>query len=115
MKVLVTGSAGFIGYHLCRKLITQNISLVGIDNLNDYYDINLKKSRNESLYSLSSSTQSQYIFEEGDISNNNFIKEIFSKYKPKYVVNLAAQAEILYPVLPDAPVIAIFMIKKLIK
>ena len=96
MKVLVTGSAGFIGYHLCRKLITQNISLVGIDNLNDYYDVNLKKSRNESLYSLSSSTQSQYIFEEGDISNNNFIKEIFSKYKPKYVVNLAAQAGVRY-------------------
>ena len=96
MKVLVTGSAGFIGYHLCRKLITQNISLVGIDNLNHYYDVNLKKSRNESLYSLSSSTQSQYIFEEGDISNNNFIKEIFSKYKPKYVVNLAAQAGVRY-------------------
>ena len=52
-KILVTGSAGFIGYHLCNRLIKENFKVIGIDNLNDYYDVSLKKSRNKILKKLS--------------------------------------------------------------
>ena len=52
-KILVTGSAGFIGYHLCNRLIKENFEVIGLDNLNDYYDVSLKKSRNKILKKLS--------------------------------------------------------------
>ena len=52
-KILVTGSAGFIGYHLCNRLIKENFEVIGLDNLNDYYDVSLKESRNQILKELS--------------------------------------------------------------
>ena len=52
-KILVTGSAGFIGYHLCNRLIKENFEVIGLDNLNDYYDVSLKKSRNKIIKKLS--------------------------------------------------------------
>ena len=58
-KILVTGSAGFIGYHLCNRLIKENFEVIGLDNLNDYYDVSLKESRNQILkeYNYEESTK----------------------------------------------------------
>ncbi len=98
MKVLVTGSAGFIGFHLCKLLMGKGIDVIAIDNLNSYYDINLKKERNKQLNKISQITSSDYIFLKGDIADNEFIKATFSKFNPEYVVNLAAQAGVRYSI-----------------
>ena len=98
MKILVTGSAGFIGFHICQLLINENFSLIGIDNLNDYYDVNLKKARLKELEKLSNTKSNKYKFLKGDISNKEFVEQVFEKYKPEYVVNLAAQAGVRYSI-----------------
>jgi UDP-glucuronate 4-epimerase len=94
MKILVTGSAGFIGYHLCLKLLeNKNFKIYGLDNLNDYYDVNLKKNRNKKLKKFIN-----YKFKKIDISNSkslfNYIKDI----KIDIIVNLAAQAGVRYSI-----------------
>ena len=95
--ILITGSAGFIGYHLSKKLIEIGSNIVGIDNLNTYYDINLK---NQRLYNLKefSSRKKNFVadFIKVDLINKNLIDEIFNKYKPDIVVHLAAQAGVRY-------------------
>ena len=98
MEILVTGSAGFIGFSLCKKLLGKGISVVGIDNLNSYYDVKLKEERNNELKKISSISIGKYEFFEGDIADNSFIKHIFKKFKIKYVVNLAAQAGVRYSI-----------------
>jgi len=90
-KVLVTGAAGFIGFHLTQKLIGLGYNVVGLDNLNDYYDVNLKKSRLAILQKLSG-----FSFEAGDLSDESFINQLFKKNQFPYVVNLAAQAGVRY-------------------
>ena len=98
--ILVTGSAGFIGSNLCKVLLDQfpNIKIIGIDNLNDYYDVSLKEYRNENLQKYPN-----YSFIKGDISNKELINSIFFEYKPNVVVNLAAQAGVRYSITnPDA-------------
>lgn len=85
-RILITGSAGFIGFHLCKKLVKEN-QVIGIDNLNDYYDVKLKKLRNSIL-----KKESNYIFYKKNIDNLNSLKDIFKKHKPNVVINLAAQA-----------------------
>ncbi|MFA7133215.1 MAG: GDP-mannose 4,6-dehydratase [Bacteroidales bacterium] len=94
-SILITGVAGFIGYFLTKKLFQKNSDLiiVGIDNLNDYYDTSLKKSRLKQLL-----TYSNFIFVEGDISNKETIQNLFNKYSFTYVVNLAAQAGVRYSI-----------------
>jgi UDP-glucuronate 4-epimerase len=87
INYLVTGSAGFIGFHLCLKLLKKNVSVIGIDNINDYYDIKLKKNRSKILKKFKNFT-----FLKIDITNNILLNKAFEKYKPKYVINLAAQA-----------------------
>ena len=98
MEVLVTGSAGFIGFHLCKKLLEKGINIIGLDNLNSYYDINLKLARNEQLKVLSEELGYKYIFFKGNIEDNQFIQNIFLKFNPQYVVNLAAQAGVRYSI-----------------
>tara|TARA_Y100001978_G_scaffold202895_1_gene225603 strand:+ start:1360 stop:2379 length:1020 start_codon:yes stop_codon:yes gene_type:complete len=90
--ILITGGAGFIGFHLIKRLIKENINVVAVDNLNSYYSIDLKKSRLEELKKLNG----QFNFYYGDIEDNLFLKKIFKNYEPKFVVNLAAQAGVRY-------------------
>lgn len=94
MKVLVTGAAGFIGSFLCKKLLeTTNDEIVGLDNLNDYYDVPLKEARLDMLKAYNNFT-----FIKGDISDKPFIDQLFDKYKFDIVVNLAAQAGVRYSI-----------------
>ena len=91
---LVTGSAGFIGFHLCKILLTQGHKVIGFDNLNDYYDPSLKKHRLDNL--LDNDKGKNFLFFEGDLLDKSFIKKIFMDHKPNLVVNLAAQAGVRY-------------------
>ena len=90
-KILVTGAAGFIGFHLSKKLCENDFSVVGLDNLNDYYDINLKKDRLNILNS-----KSNFKFVKTDLVDKESIKNLFESEKFNYVVNLAAQAGVRY-------------------
>jgi len=94
-KILVTGSCGFIGFHLCKRLLSEGFIVVGIDNMNDYYDVSLKESRLSILNQISSS---DFIFHNEDISNKESIFKIFKKNKFDYVINLAAQAGVRYSI-----------------
>ena len=96
MSLLVTGSAGFIGFHLCERLIKEGKSVIGIDNLNNYYDVSLKEARLLKLKKLAGKDNYKYKFFKGDLNDLKFLEDIFSKYNPKIVVNLAAQAGVRY-------------------
>jgi UDP-glucuronate 4-epimerase len=89
--ILITGAAGFIGYHLTQKVVKLGYSVTGIDNLNDYYDVSLKRSRLRIL----KSTQN-FQFQEIELSNNKAIKNLFSENRFSCVINLAAQAGVRY-------------------
>src|SRR5258706_5122174 len=91
--VLVTGSAGFIGFHLSQRLLTQNYHVVGLDNLNDYYDVGLKESRLEVL-----KKHGNFSFVKGNLHDRSSVEKVFSDYKFDYVVNLAAQAGLRYSI-----------------
>ena len=93
MKILITGSAGFIGFSLSLKLLNKGLELVGIDNHNDYYDPLLKEARVSILKKFSN-----YSHFKKDISDQEFISDIFKKIKPTIVVNLAAQAGVRYSI-----------------
>ena len=95
-RILVTGSAGFIGYHLCRKLLLEGHDVLGYDNLNPYYDVNLKKSRLYELKRLSFSIKKNIKLIEGDLKDMEKLKNIFSDFRPEIVINLAAQAGVRY-------------------
>ena len=99
--VVVTGAAGFIGSYLSKNLLNSDSSLkiIGIDCITDYYDVSLKEERLNML----SNYGDRFNFIKGDISDKSLIDEIFSKYKPDVVVNLAAQAGVRYSITnPDA-------------
>jgi len=89
-KVLITGAAGFIGFHLSKSLLKKNFDVVAVDNLNDYYSVELKKSRLEIL------TKNHARFLKIDITNFDELKTCFVKEKPDLVVHLAAQAGVRY-------------------
>src|SRR5699024_5977678 len=90
---LITGAAGFIGFYLSKKLLEEGCQVIGIDNLNAYYDVNLKKARLEQL-----KPHENFTFIKEDISNKEKIMNVFEKYKPDIVVNLAAQAGVRYSI-----------------
>ena len=94
--ILVTGAAGFIGSFLCKTLLTQyeNARVIGVDSITDYYDPSLKDERLKMLSDL----KKDFTFIKGDIADKTFIEDIFSKYKPSVVVNLAAQAGVRYSI-----------------
>ena len=96
MKVLVTGNAGFIGFHVCKKLIERGNVVVGLDNLNNYYDIELKKSRLKILKKTAKESKARYSFFKLDISNRKEVKKIFKKFKFDRVIHLAAQVGVRY-------------------
>ncbi|WP_084244396.1 SDR family NAD(P)-dependent oxidoreductase [Planomicrobium okeanokoites] len=95
---LVTGAAGFIGYYLSQKLLDQGCRVIGIDNVNEYYDVKLKLERLNRLES-----HGNFTFIKGDISDKETITNLFKEYSPDIVVNLAAQAGVRYSIEnPDA-------------
>jgi len=97
-KILVTGIAGFIGFHLSKRLISRGYKIIGIDNLNDYYDPNLKKSRIKELQKISEKKSNSFEIYISNLENIDKIKEIFRKHPPHIVINLAAQAGVRYSV-----------------
>ena len=100
--LLVTGCAGFIGYHLCCKLLKNGFFVVGLDNINSYYDVNLKKQRIKNLEQLSVNNSNSFVFIKEDIENKENLENIFNQYKFEIVVNLAAQAGVRYSLInPD--------------
>lgn len=104
--VLVTGAAGFIGANLVLELLkTQSpINIVGIDNMNDYYDVNIKEWRLAEIESCAKQhAESSWMFVKHSIAEKGIVDEIFNKFKPSIVVNLAAQAGVRYSITnPDA-------------
>ena len=104
-RILVTGSAGFIGSNLVKRLLQDlnNVTIIGIDNLNDYYDVSLKEYRLSVISSEAEKNQCKYHFIKGDIASKETIDSLFGQYQPQIVVNLAAQAGVRYSITnPDA-------------
>ena len=98
--VLITGAAGFIGANLAKRLLRDfpDTKVVGIDNMNEYYDVRLKEERLKEL-----SGQTSFVFLKGDIADKGLVGKLFGEYKPQVVVNLAAQAGVRYSITnPDA-------------
>lgn len=103
--VLITGAAGFIGSNLAVRLLEkiENITIVGIDNMNDYYDVSIKEYRLLQVQKLADSVSGIFKFIKADISDKETVQVLFSGYQPDLVVNLAAQAGVRYSIInPDA-------------
>ena len=99
-NILVTGAAGFIGANLVKQTLAraENAVVIGIDNMNDYYDVNLKKARLKEI-----ADNSSFVFIKGNIADKELITDVFERYRPQVVVNLAAQAGVRYSIInPDA-------------
>lgn len=93
MKILITGAVGFIGFHLSKRLLDQSHKVIGIDNMNDYYDPCLKKSRLDILKEYN-----EFVFQKVDLKDKVAIDNIFETYQPTHVINLAAQAGVRYSI-----------------
>ena len=89
--ILVTGSAGFIGFHLCRRLLREGRSVIGVDNFNDYYAVELKEARAEKLRAYP-----EFIEKRIDLESIESLEGVFKNYKISHVCNLAAQAGVRY-------------------
>lgn len=103
--ILITGAAGFIGGNLTLKLMNElnGATIVGIDNLNDYYDVKIKEYRLEKIEEAAKNSNNKWIFIKGGIEDRKLIEDTFNEYNPYVVVNLAAQAGVRYSITnPDA-------------
>jgi len=89
--ILVTGAAGFIGFHLSRRLLAEGHAVLGLDNLNDYYDVTLKQARLAQLQA-----EAGFVFHQRDLADRAGLEQVFVEGKPETVVNLAAQAGVRY-------------------
>jgi nucleoside-diphosphate-sugar epimerase len=98
--IFVTGAAGFIGANLVKCLLQREepCQVIGIDNMNDYYDVSLKEYRLQELAKVAAASESRWTFIRGNIADKALMEEIFAKYKPSIVVNLAAQAGVRYSI-----------------
>ena len=93
MKILVTGAAGFIGFHTSKRLLDFGYDVVGLDNINDYYDTNLKNNRLKILLDYD-----RFIFHKIDLEDQNLVEQLFKKASPQRVIHLAAQAGVRYSI-----------------
>jgi len=93
MNILITGSSGFIGFHLSKLLLEKGNNVHGIDSMNNYYDVSLKKARLKILLK-----HKRFSFSKANLENNKKIEKIFIKFKPKIVIHLAAQAGVRYSI-----------------
>ena len=103
--ILVTGAAGFIGANLTQRLLREfeAVKVIGIDNMNDYYDVALKEFRLEEIRKAAAQTKNEFVFIKGSIADKALITETFETYRPLVAVNLAAQAGVRYSITnPDA-------------
>ena len=93
--IFITGAAGFIGFFLSKRILNdfENTKVIGLDNLNDYYDVRIKESRLDELKKYEN-----FIFIKGNIADKELINNLFKEYKPKIIVNLAAQAGVRYSI-----------------
>ena len=103
MRILVTGAAGFIGFHVCKSLLQDGNQVIGLDNLNDYYDTNLKKDRIKELINISEKNENIFRFIKIDLVDSNNLEQIFSNHnginsKISIVIHLAAQAGVRYSI-----------------
>ena len=98
--IFVTGAAGFIGANLVKCLLQceEPCQVIGIDNMNDYYDVSLKEYRLQELAKVAAASESRWTFIRGNSADKALMEEIFAKYKPSIVVNLAAQAGVRYSI-----------------
>ena len=98
-KILVTGSAGFIGFHVCKQLLNKDLFVIGLDNLNNYYDVNLKEARLKELDKISkNNSKGEFLFVKADLNDENTLKNISELYFPKKVIHLAAQAGVRHSI-----------------
>ncbi len=99
-NILVTGAVGFIGYNLVMELLEKvnDSVIIGIDNMNDYYDVSIKEWRLDNILSAAKNSSNEFVFVKDSIANSEVVKDLFTKYKPSVVVNLAAQAGVRYSI-----------------
>ena len=93
MKILITGSSGFIGFHLSKKLLDKGHRVCGYDSMNNYYDVSLKKARYNVLKKYKN-----FSFTKNKLENKNSLEKVFKKFKPSIVIHLAAQAGVRYSI-----------------
>lgn len=93
MKILITGAAGFVGFHLSNALMDNGMDIIGLDNMNDYYDVKLKEDRLSIL-----KEKTAFTFYEADLKNKKDVDDLFEKEKPTHVIHLAAQAGVRYSI-----------------
>ena len=93
MKIFITGSSGFIGFHLSKKLLDKGHSVHGFDSMNKYYDIKLKKNRYQIL-----NKYKKFSFTKGNVENQKILTKSILKFKPKIIIHLAAQAGVRYSI-----------------
>ena len=102
-KIIVTGAAGFIGFHVCKKLIELDQDILGIDNINSYYETDIKKARISEIAKKAKNSDNKWDFVKVDLEEKETLKTIFKSFRPNIVVHLAAQAGVRFSITnPDS-------------